>query len=53
MIAPPFDMVVSLERINYSDLLIDQFLSPGIDFKQFDKADKIKMVSTAFQMNFS
>jgi hypothetical protein len=33
MITPPFDMLISIERINYSELLLDQFMSKGIDFE--------------------
>jgi hypothetical protein len=36
MITPPFDMLISIERINYSELLLDQFMSKGIDFEQFN-----------------
>ena len=52
MITPPFDMKISLERINFSELLTDQFLSEGINFEEFDKSDKLKIHSTAFEMNF-
>lgn len=33
MIAPPFDMNIDFTRINYSELLQEQFLSKGIDFE--------------------
>jgi len=38
-ITPPFDMRISLERINFTELLTDQFLSKGFDFEEFNKAD--------------
>lgn len=43
MITPPFDMLIKLERINYSELLLDQFASKGIDFEEFDKSDHVKI----------
>jgi len=52
MITPPFDMEISLERINHSELLINQFLSKDIDFEEFDKSDHLKFKSTALEMNF-
>ena len=39
MITPPFDMLISLERINYSELLLDQFMSKDIDFEQFNNKE--------------
>jgi hypothetical protein len=53
MITPPFDMLISIERINYSELLLDQFMSKGIDFEQFDKSDQLTIKSSAFEMNFT
>jgi len=52
MITPPFDMLISFERINHSELLINQFLSKDIDFEEFDKSDHLKFKSTALEMNF-
>ena len=52
LITPPFDMHTKLERINYSELLLDEFLSKGIDFEEFDKSEHLKIQSTAFEMNF-
>jgi hypothetical protein len=52
MITAPFDMLISLERINYSVLLLDQFMSEGIDFEEFNNSEQIKITSTAFEMNF-
>ena len=33
VITPNFDMRIELEKVNYTDLLADDFLSKGIDFK--------------------
>lgn len=52
MITPPFDMKISMERINFTELLDKQFLSDGINFEEFDKSDKITIKSTGFEMNF-
>lgn len=52
MITPPFNMNISMERINYSDLLQDQYLSNGIDFEDFDKSDHLNIRSTSFELNF-
>ena len=51
-IMPPFDMVISMERINWSELLLDQFMSKGINFEEFDNGDKILIKSTALKFNF-
>lgn len=39
MITPPFDMQICVKRINFSELLLDAWLSRGIDFDNFDKSD--------------
>ena len=52
MITPPFDMLISLQRINYSELLLDQFMSKEIDFEQFENKEIMTITSTAFEMNF-
>jgi hypothetical protein len=44
-------MQISVKRINYSELLLDAWLSEGIDFSDFDKADVISIQSSAFEMN--
>ena len=51
-ITPPFDMDISIEKINQSDLLLDGFLSQGIDFTNFDNGDKVKIECSAFELNF-
>lgn len=51
-ITPPFDMLISYERINWSELLLDQYMSKGIDFEEFDNGDKIIIKSTALKFNF-
>jgi len=45
-------MNICLERINYTELLNDGFLSKGIDFELFNKADVLNIKSSAFEMNF-
>jgi len=52
MITPPFDMNICLKRINYTELLLDAWLSTGIDFENFDKADYLTVECSAFEMNF-
>lgn len=45
-------MNIAYERLNYSSLLLDDFLSKGIDFTKFDKSDHISIKSaTPFQLN--
>ena len=51
-ITPPFDMMISYERINWSELLLDYYMSYGIDFEEFDLSDKIVIKSTALKFNF-
>ena len=51
-ITKPFDMLISFERINYSELLIDQFISKGIDFEQFNMSELISIVSSPLNFNF-
>ena len=45
-------MHIKLERINYSELLLDEFLSKGIDLEEFDKSEHLTIQSTAFERNF-
>ena len=52
-ITPPFDMLISYERINWSEHLHhNQYMSKGIDFEEFDYSDKILIKSTALKFNF-
>ena len=50
-ITPPFDMNISIERINYSDILLDGFLSQGINFSDFNKEDVVSIKCTPFEIN--
>lgn len=52
-ITPPFNMNIEIERVNYSELLIDEdFLTKSVNFELFDKADHITIQSTGFALNF-
>ena len=51
-ITPPFDMKIEIERINFTELLQDQFLAEGFDFEEFNKADMLQITTSPFEMNF-
>ena len=52
-ITNPFDLSIDLERVNPSPLLVDMFLSPGIDFSDFQLQESMTIrCKNTVEMNF-
>jgi hypothetical protein len=50
--APSFDMEISFEKLNFSPLLVDNYLSEGINFLDLDICNKIGIKLSPLQLRF-